>query len=77
MECQLINVEGIMELENNHSTSTIIIISGRNKPIGAKTGGQMFDEKWNISVVPGYLPTIYLELKRENSNFIETWQISP
>lgn len=62
VESQLINVEGMLEIDNHHLANTIVtFVEGGNHQWILKISGQKYDEKKQaICIVLKYLSTRYL-----------------
>lgn len=61
LECQLINIEGMMELEDHFLTTiTMKMDLGKNHQQMLKGVGGRYDEEQEIYTVPKYFLTNYL-----------------
>lgn len=64
-EIQLINVEGMMEIENDHQANSTVITVGKPHPRLLKLVGGKYHEKQDVCVVSKCLPTRYVLVTKE------------
>lgn len=68
-EIQLINVEGMMEIENDHQANSTVITVGKPHSRLLKLVGGKYHEKQDVCVVSVSPHEIRVSYKGENSNF--------